>query len=247
MQRSISAVLLASAVSLSAFENLDFEEIPPPPDPWSVTVPGWTHISAIGGGANYWNVNMVNLSGWAEATVIYDADPPLPGTIWSPPALPLDGLFSMALSAGWPLLPSTNDLSAAWIGQTGTIAPAAPRLTLLTDYTGPRVWSDPENPGWDTVGYLTIYFDASPVDFTLADAGTGPEGQPLRQLSADLSPFAGQTAELRIGIEGPHNFLIDNIEFVPEPTSLAFLAACVGAVCIRYWLRSHTRRSAQAS
>jgi len=258
MKRSMSAVFLASAISLSAFDNLDFEQIPPPPDPWSVEVPSWQHIGANGGGGGYWNVNGANLSGWAEASVVYFADPPLQGTIWFPPPPPIDGLLSMALSGSWPAGTTTadyfgpeytnygftgsEDIGRAWIGQTGTIEPDAPWLTLTTDYAGRNETISPRPPEVPVFGYLTISFDGAPVAFTLEDAGTGSVGQPLRQLRADLSPFAGQTGELRIGIEGPHTFVIDNIQLVPEPSPLALLVACLGAVCLRGMLRSHAKK-----
>jgi hypothetical protein len=242
MKRVMSAVLLASAVSLPAFENLDFEQIPPPPDPWNVTVPSWQHIGANGGGGGFWNVNGANLSGWAEAWVIYDSDPPLPGTIGFNPPPPIDGLFSMAFSAAWPLLPNqptTNDYGSAWIAQTGTIEADTPWLTLITDYTGPHTeyYDYEENPDYFEVGYLTLYFDATPVGFTLEDAGTGSVGQPLRELRADLSAFAGQTGELRIGIEGPHTFVIDDIQLIPEPSSFSLLVGSIAALGVRKILR----------
>lgn len=249
MQRAISAVLLASAIPLSAFENLDFEQTPPPADTWTEDVPGWQHIGAIGGAGNYWNVNFANLSGWAEATLLHLDGPVFPGGPW--PAPPMDGRVSIAFSAFWPLLPNqptTNDYGSAWIAQTGSIEPDAPWLKLVTDYTGPHTSYYPENPDYFAVGHLTIYFDRTPVPFGLVDAGTGALGQPLRELRADLSPFAGQTGELRIGIEGPHTFVIDDIQFVPEPSPLALVVAGLGIICLHSRLRSrgHSLNRAQA-
>jgi hypothetical protein len=240
MKCTIGAVLLASALNLPGFENLNFEQTSPPTyDYGPGYVPGWQNVGPNSWGDHYYNVNLVNLSGWPEAFVVSD-DP----QFWSWPT-PLAGRFSMAFSASWPSAPTTNDLSGAWIAQTGTIEADAPWLTLLTDYTGPATtfyYPDPEMTNYFAVGYLTIYFDGTPVEFTLADAGTGPVGQPLRQLWADLSPFAGQTGELRIGIEGPHSFVIDNIALVPEPALLSLLAAVAGILGVpairRFGLRA---------
>jgi hypothetical protein len=237
MKCIVALALLAFTMPLHAFENLDFEQTPPPEESWTDNVPGWQHISVIGGAGDYWNVNTINLSGWAEAFVLHLDAPMFPWSNW--PVQPLDGRVSMAFNAVWPLLPTTNDVGSAWIRQIGTIEPGASRLTLLTDYTGPHIAYYPENPDDFEVGSLTLYFDETPVDYVLQDAGVGAEGQPLRHLWADLGAFAGQTGELRIGIEGPHTFIIDDIQLVPEPSPLASLAACLGALCLRGMVQSH--------
>jgi hypothetical protein len=162
-----------------------------------------------------------------------DGPPPsLPAGV----GLPLEGRVSIAFSAFWPLLPgqpTTNDYTSAWIAQTGTVEPAASWLGLVTDYTGPHIAYHPENPADFAFGYLRIYFEGTPVAFTLEDAGTGPVGQPLRQLWADLRPFGGQTGELRIGIEGPHQFVIDDIQLIPEPSTLALLLCGTALLVVR--------------
>ncbi|MCU0772183.1 MAG: hypothetical protein MUE94_10520 [Verrucomicrobia bacterium] len=243
MKRAAIIMLLASVIRPWAFENLDFEQTPAPTEAWTDNVPGWRHIGANGGGGSYWNVNRANLSGWAEASLIYQNTPESPWTVWPTP--PIDGLFSMAFSAFWPLLPqpTTNDYTSAWIGQTGFIEPGAARLTLITDYTGPQIVYYPENPGEFAVGTLTLYFEGTPVPFTLHDAGTGMIGQPLRELRADLGPFSGQTGELRIGIEGPHTFVIDEIHFVPEPGPASLLVAGLGAFGLLGTWRARRPRS----
>lgn len=248
MKHAICVVLLASVVSLQGFDNLDFEQIPPPTNSWTDNVPGWLHIGANGHGGNWWNVNSFNLSGWAEPFVVQFEDPPPPELPW--PASPIDGQFSIGFFSAWAAGTTTadffgpsypdygfngdEDIGRAWISQTGTIGMDEPRLTLLTDYEGPN-YTGPEG---EVVGYLSIYFEGMPVMFALED--TVFMGQPMKRLVGDLSSFVGQTGELRIGIEGPHQFVIDDIELIPEPTSLALLVLGAAGLCA--WRRPRPGR-----
>jgi len=234
MKSLLRPALLASVVRVAAFDNRDFELTQVDlPSFGQVVVPGWRHLGANGGGGAYWNLNAPNLSQWAEATVVvpYPAYPSfLPGPV-------IAGGFSMMFTTLYPLgmtvrnlgfLPpgftGSEDISSAWIGQTGLIDAGLPRLTLLTDYRGPGVYG----------AHLSIYFAGTPVAYTLQNTLLLDSlSHPLQLLKADLRPFGGLTGELRIGVSGdlPHGsftgftggegtrFIIDNLAFVPEAGS----------------------------
>lgn len=227
-------VCLLVTLRVSAFENLDFEQITTtPPFGYPVNVPGWRHIGANSGGGDYWNVNSPNLSGWAEPVVVSRNDLGWGGQTGQP----LAGDYSIALTSFWPdpetgyvpdiwNPPPPADITRAWIGQTGTIPTEAPWLTLITDYTGPLYSS----PGYVAPARLIIDFAGSPVRFTLEDLPGG--GWPLKRLWADLESFAGQTGELRIGVEGRHWFSIDDLQFVPEPSAASLLLLALATVAL---------------
>lgn len=195
-------------------------------------------------------VNGFNPAGWAEAYLVDNTwTPALYQDVteswrdflvvdntwhWNSPTSAdrsLDGRYSIALMSFYPADALITDpqwgfsgwsdigtrsgdslyLGRAGIAQTVTLPPDIEEFTCY--YTQPNITDFP------TGGSVVLSFNNQVLGYTL-EPTLGPKG-PTTLLRADLTPLAGQSGELRIGIEGPGYFLIDSITVIPEASATA--------------------------
>ncbi len=114
---------------------------------------------------------------------------------------PLQGVYSLSLDAG-------TEGGECFLTQTGTVPDSATCLTLLVD---PISDFDPND--------FQVAFDATPL--VLKSQGD--------RWAYDVSPFSGATGELKITTFSNNVdvgfVIIDDIKFIPEPSSFLWSAA----------------------
>ncbi len=199
----------------AVFHNLDFEDAvitpePPGQDPGSVpftvlasdALPHWTTNGTLG--APIIPYNSICLG--PGCTSLHDG-----GSTF---VAPLEGDFSVLLQGPVPF-PEQVPL---FVAQAGTVPPGASQVTMLVNNAA----DDPFVVSFDNGGGAT----------PLALLSHFPVGVTAR-LVYDIAPFAGETGELRISSSASFEsfVMVDDIQFIPEPSGLALLA--VLCACMR--------------
>jgi len=211
---------VVAAGPAGAFDNLDFEQIDGPPSDWASPSTGWRLVGALGPNLD----GIPNLSGWAEGYRTSRSSPATSSVIEGDYSVAFESSYARWVMSGevWPGwedlgYTGTELIGQAFIAQAGWIELGVTALSFWTDYAGPR-YPDASAPPWaQDVGELALYFDDEPISFRMEAFDVG--GWALNRVIGDLRPFAGRFGELRLGVEGPHRFLVDDLRFEMVPES----------------------------
>ena len=137
------------------------------------------------------------------------------------------GKYTVGLTAGPPPTDSSGPLLSSSLFQSGTV-PNDARALLFDAGFG--------------FGPFEVALDGQSL-MPMIDLGSGPAG--FRHYGVDVSPWAGETVELRFTIKagldsgygslGLDNIRFSNVPLVPEPQTWALLG--VGLAALRWWSR----------
>lgn len=211
-----------ASTSAGAFVNLDFETVDDSALGVASLSTGWRVLGPLGPGLD----GIPNLSGWAEAYRTSQPGLGVSTVIFGKHSVAFESWYARSATVrdswpGWEDLGYSGyePIGSVFIGQAGWMAAGVTTLSFLTDYSGPH-YPDPSDPPLaQDVGELALYFDDEPIGFWLEPYDS--PGGTLNRILADLTPFAGRYGELRMGVEGPHRFVIDRLRFESVPESAA--------------------------
>ena len=201
----VSGIILLSisARAQTPFQNLDFESAQVPDvynpqnlfAPWPLALPGWTGYfgtNTVGQAV----VNTVSLGKYNISVLGHNA------AVFGP----IDGNWSAVIQAGFePFQPALS----ATLAQTGFVPPGTLSLQMKVR---PNLPSDVNN--------MLVTLGGQPI--TMLPLATDTNYAATTLFGGNISPFAGQTAELRITVlsipPGANSTLeLDSIVFSPAP------------------------------
>jgi hypothetical protein len=217
----------ASGLWAEAFQDLDFESatlVPISGDPFnrvdfSMVLPGWNGFS----GTNQLNAALYD-NVFLDSTGIGIIDTNAPASVTTYiSGVVIQGNYTAFLEAGLQLGSSSISVDAS-LSQTGVVPSGTKSLSFLAFTNGPFAVS---------LGGTNLNLISSPV-----------AGQNYTLFQADISEFAGQTAELDFTVFAAnpyngriHSLVLDDIQFsptaIPEPGAISYVMA--GIVAFGIW------------
>jgi len=199
-----------SAQSQGTFQNLDFERANVPLVPTNQFGAAVATTDGLPGWTAYFGSSQATTIGHNDTT-FGGAGVSIEGPDW-PSSQILQGNYSVLIASS-----SAGPLNTAAIAQTGQIPQTAKTLVF---------W-------WAPLSSIEPSFNGQAIALTQVGAGSN-----YRIMMGDVSPFAGQTGELRFTSSVNGGGFLDNIQFssqpIPEPSVLGLsLLALIGIFTAR--------------